>query len=450
MKPWPLSTMFLEDRNHLVGFERDGHELTWSDLLGCVNAIRLELASREGRYWAVVTSDAFELLCGVCGAWLAGKIPVLVPSAQALESWRPDLQVDGVIGPAQIGNLPYVSSGCPPLSPDEELRIPTQAELVMFTSGSTGQPKLVRKQLRHLQAELDVLESIWGPAIGERPVYATVSPQHMYGLLFRVLWPLAAGRPFGSYTLEYPESILRSNRADAVLVTSPAILKRLSDFEATAACKWHTVFSSGGMLPQAAARNAERLLGVTPVEVFGSTETGGVAWRQQATDAAVAWKVLPEVRVRADTDGFLEVSSPFVGHTGWSRMGDLVQMDATGGFNVLGRGDRIAKIEDKRVALDEIENAMLMSGLVAECAVVPLEHGSRQAIGALVVLTDEGGKFLEAKGRQGICRNLQQGLRKYLEAVVIPRRIRFVDEIPVDPQGKRKHDAIRGRLTERA
>lgn len=448
MKPWPLSTMLLEDRDHVVAFERTGRELTWSDFVGCVNAIRLELSGCEGTHWAVVTPDAFELLCAVCGAWLSGKVPVLVPSTQALESWRHHLEVDGVIGSARVAGLPYVASSHPPASPDRELRIPPQAELVVFTSGSTGQPKQVRKQLRHLQAELDVLESLWGHEIGARAVYATVSPQHMYGLLFRVLWPLTAGRPFGSFALEYPESILSGPRPDSVLVTSPAILKRLDALDAADACRWHTVFSSGGMLPGAAARNAERLLHVRPIEVFGSTETGGVAWRQQTSDTAVAWKVLPEVRVRADAHGFLEVSSPFVGHTGWSRMGDLVEMDTPGGFHVLGRGDRIAKVEDKRVALDEIENALLMSGLVAECAVAPIEHGSRQAIGALVVLTGEGRSLLEAKGRNVVCRDLQQGLRKCLEAVVIPRRIRFVGEIPVDLQGKRKLDAVRGQLTE--
>ena len=68
---------------------------------------------------------------------------------------------------------------------------------VLFTSGSTGAGRRVEKAVRHLEDEVAVLEQQFGAQLARDTRFlATVAPQHLYGLLFRVLWPLAAGRPF--------------------------------------------------------------------------------------------------------------------------------------------------------------------------------------------------------------------------------------------------------------
>ncbi|MFP3656715.1 AMP-dependent synthetase, partial [Burkholderia sp. SIMBA_052] len=61
---------------------------------------------------------------------------------------------------------------------------------------SSGRPKPIRKTLAQFNAEVHTLERQWGALVGDATMLASVPHHHIYGLLFRVLWPLAAGRAF--------------------------------------------------------------------------------------------------------------------------------------------------------------------------------------------------------------------------------------------------------------
>jgi hypothetical protein len=65
--------------------------------------------------------------------------------------------------------------------------VATMTKLVLFTSGSTGLPKPIGKQLIQFQLEIETLEKQWGKQLGNATALATVSHQHIYGLLFRNL-----------------------------------------------------------------------------------------------------------------------------------------------------------------------------------------------------------------------------------------------------------------------
>ena len=88
---------------------------------------------------------------------------------------------------------------------------PAETKLVIFTSGSTGQPKAIEKRLFQLQNEIAVLEQLWGKRLGSSEILSTVSHQHIYGLLFRVLWPLSAGRCFHSSIYLNPEILVNNS-----------------------------------------------------------------------------------------------------------------------------------------------------------------------------------------------------------------------------------------------
>ena len=63
-------------------------------------------------------------------------------------------------------------------------------------------------------------------------------------------------------------------------------------------------------------------------------------------------------------------------------MGDRVRFAGDGCFELLGRGDHLAKIEDKRVSLAEIERYLLETPWITDAACVALEDGRRQYVGA--------------------------------------------------------------------
>ncbi len=326
----------------------------------------------------------------------------------------------------------------------EDPRISENSDIVLFTSGSTGQPTRVQRGIRNIEAELEALESLFGESMKDGRVYSSVSHVHVYGMLFRLLWPLAAKRAFAAFDLEYPENLLGSVSDGNILVTSPALLKRLGHLTEPAAHPWSVVFSSGGLLPEHGAKDSMRLLGVWPVEVLGSTETSGVAWRrQQERGAAEPWRKLPGVRVRQGAEEFLEVSSAFIGRDGWHRMGDKVRLGTGGSFELLGRGDHIAKIEEKRVSLAEVERCAAEHAWVADVAAVALEDGRRQYVGLVVQLSEFGKAAFHRYGRRHVGEELRRALRKKLDPVAVPRKFRYVDAIQVNSQGKRRPAILR-------
>jgi acyl-coenzyme A synthetase/AMP-(fatty) acid ligase len=196
-------------------------------------------------------------------------------------------------------------------------------------------------------------------------------------------------------------------------------------------------------LPAEAAADAGRVLGACPVEVLGSTETSGVAWRRQLAGSSGTFQAMPSVEVRIAKDELLEVRSPFSGHPGWLQMGDRVRFDKPGGIELLGRGDHLAKIEDKRVSLAEIERYLRESPWIADAAAVALDDGKRQFIGGVVQLTATGRAEVSHRGKRALNEALRSALRARIEPIAVPRKIRHVDAIPVDSQGKRQPGTLR-------
>jgi acyl-coenzyme A synthetase/AMP-(fatty) acid ligase len=155
------------------------------------------------------------------------------------------------------------------------------------------------------------------------------------------------------------------------------------------------------------------------------------------------------VETRVSQDGLLEVSSPFSGHAGWLQMGDRVRFDSAGGIELLGRGDHLAKIEDKRVSLAEIERYLRESPWVADAAAVALDDGRRQFIGAIVQLNAAGRSEVARRGSRAFNEALKASLRVRLEPLALPRKFRHVDAIPVDSQGKRQAAALQALFARR-
>ncbi|MGA9521555.1 MAG: 4-coumarate--CoA ligase, partial [Myxococcaceae bacterium] len=181
---------------------RDGRPLDFAAFASRAAEWRAAFESRPGRRWAVFFEDTFEFASALLGAWHAGKCTYLLADAQPATLARVRGEVDGFAGSVPPEHSPLApgegaTGGWSPLSPDAP-------GLVVYTSGSSGAPSAIPKRLSQLFSEVVTLESLWGGKLGDGRVIATVSHQHIYGLLVRVLWPLAAGRPFEAHSLRYP------------------------------------------------------------------------------------------------------------------------------------------------------------------------------------------------------------------------------------------------------
>ncbi len=439
---------------------RDGAALDGHAFAARAASYRAALSAAPGARWVLHCEDTFEFAAALFGAWHAGKRVIVPGDAQ------PDtLARLRALGDGFLGDLPgalAVSAGADG-GGDWAALDPIATTLVVQTSGTSGEPLAIPKSLAQLDAEVHALERRFGmlcdtglAPVNQDPdapndaalygepagagddvrIWATVSHQHIYGLLFRVLWPLAAGRAFEARRLEWPEQIAQSLTGAAVLVSSPAHLARLPDTLdwSSARTALRAVFSSGGPLSADAAGNACALLGTSPVEVYGSSETGGVAWRQRARHGDT-WQPLPDVAFRI-VDDALEVQSRHLPDLQWFRTADraLAAGDGMDGFELQGRSDRVVKIGEKRVSLTAIEQRLSATGDVAQARAWMLEAGDRPVV--VAELTPFGRHKLQTLGKHALVEELRAALLQGLERVALPRRWRFVDAMPVDAQGK--------------
>lgn len=425
--------------NHTVGWRGDeavSHEM----FLGRVRTWRALLGQSSGQAFALYLDDSIELAASLFAAWQAGKTIFLpgdsLPATCA--ALRP--KVDGYLGDFAAAWRPQAPAhDAPPDLTDFNRLDPEFPGLVLHTSGSTAAAQAIPKKLAQLAAEVAVLETQFGALLGAADIVATVSHQHIYGLLFKVLWPITAGRAIhasGFYFFEALNTVLAQR--DSALVTSPAHLSRLQEnsLSPPAVKRVRLVFSSGGPLTLEAGRDCKRILGQAPLEVYGSSETGGIAWRQQADESDQAWKAFPGVHWRIDPDeNALEVSSVYLPSRDWFRTADRAMAVADDRFLLDGRIDRIAKIEGKRISLSAIESLLLESPLVAAARAIVLE-GRRQRVASFIVLSGNGRQRLADLGRLKFSRSLRNLLVDAIEPVGLPRIWRYADALPVNTQGK--------------
>lgn len=427
--------------NQTVGWRADV-PVSHAELTARCSQWRDALAALPGTDFALHIDDAIEFAAALFGAWHAGKTVWLAADMQpaTIEAMRGN--VDGFAGdfPDTCASLRGVQVDGPPdtRTPWSVLGADTlRTALVVHTSGSTGSPQAIPKTFGQLDSEVSVLEQLFGAQLGDAAVLSTVSHHHIYGLLFRVLWPLAAGRALHATNLHYPEQLAQYS-APTILIASPAHLKRLSGHVQWA--QGRAVFCSGGVLPVDAALQCRAVLGHVPIEVYGSSESGGIAWRQRDDAAKDAWQAMPDVSWRVG-NGQIEVRSPHCGNADWLPMADRVEAIDADRFRLLGRADRIVKIEEKRVSLDGLERALLASALVTDARLLVLDGSgqTREQLAAVLVLSPEGHRQLQVLGKVAFHRVLRAQLRHVAVDVALPRRWRHVDQLPVDAQGKTTH-----------
>jgi acyl-coenzyme A synthetase/AMP-(fatty) acid ligase len=411
-------------------FLRDGDTITAGDVRAA--AMRAAAHIIPGAGPVFVHADSAALLAAglLAGASLNRTIAIL-PHAQPaylaeVGAGPGSLLIDHAEGGGQTP-LALGAGSDAPFAFDDRF----DPQLVFFTSGSTGAPKQAPKKMSQIDAEA----RYWVDWFGARAdhVAGSVSHQHIYGLIFRLAVPVMAGWRSADRQAFAWEAFVTEVTPRSVVVTSPAHLTRIPPGLTSA----HPAFvlSSGQALPLAGALEAERLFGAPPLEILGSTETGGVAIRQRRDDDE-PWTALGGVTLDLDGDGVLNVGSPFAGGE-TQRMGDRAEILADGRFRLLARADRIVKIEGKRVALARVEGALAGLPAVREAVALAVGPAGGEALGAAVVLTEAGAAELAALGTFRFTRQLRKRLSDGLEPAERPKRWRFVAAIPANSQGKR-------------
>ena len=403
---------------------------TYADFYQAVGQTAQQLAQQSESTWALWCEDSYDFAVHFFALLLAGKTVILPPNR--LDSTVTQLAEEGIA----------YFDGMTVLTPDASAPLTwpniawQQAQVVFYTSGSTGTPKKIHRTMGQLMCEIDVLHTLF-PWTDKAVVFATVSHQHLFGLCYKILLPLQQGCAFVNEQCLYPEDLEQAyaslNPTDAVLVSSPAFLSRWQ--EPQAACKYLQIFSSGGPLPAQVPEQLQHDI----VEIFGSSESGGIAWRH----APQAWQVFPNVRIRIDASEQLWIQTEHAYTADWISTGDAARALQDGhSFELLGRLDRMIKLEEKRLSLDAIEKVLLQQTALTDVHVCVIPHKDTQQLAAVCALSADAWTQLREQGKHGFVQSLKRCLQGQLESIAIPKRWRFIQALPRNSQSKLNHAAM--------
>ncbi|GAA2591924.1 hypothetical protein GCM10010435_83280 [Winogradskya consettensis] len=238
----------------------------------------------------------------------------------------------------------------------------TLDELAFATSGSTGAPISWLRTRDQVDAETRLLARLC--ASGGIDGVVTYAPrEHLYGYLMGVALPEHLRVPVRTTDLLSSPADALTGLHRPLIAALPATFAHLarSHPALTALDRLVLVHSSAALPSGAAAVLAALPVETRFVELFGSTETGLIATRDDP--AGTTWQLAPDVTFTDPADGTpgpLSVRSPRLarqsGHARprhW-RTGDVVAVTGPRTFRWLGRRGEIVKVNGRRIELDDV------------------------------------------------------------------------------------------------
>lgn len=427
---------------------------TWKDFLVDSAKIRAFISGKTESDWILHCEDYWYFLCAFVALLQCKKRILLtqnISESFIAEIKKPDV---GFLTDQNVSDAVFIPELVEKSSePDEKFvrEVPVlnseETCIMMFTSGSTGKPKAVPQRMKEFEEDNAFIISRWGKEFTSRKLVTTVSQHHIYGFLFGMSLPFTLGVPFRRKRIEFPEEFETLTDETYMIIATPAFLKRTVEIEEKLSLKNPWIFTSGGACSPELAEKTERVFGFCPLEVYGSTETSGIAYRQQSKDG-LKFTPFANAKLWLGDDGCLRVVSPYIKNPEGFATADLAEFFDDGRFVLKGRSDSIVKIEEKRISLTEVENRILQTGLVEDVKVIALQNDVRQYLAAAVVLNAEGKKKFENTEKFYINRYFHDFLMQYFENVVLPKKWRFVEKLPVDVQGKKHKDEIAAMFNE--
>lgn len=304
-------------------------------------------------------------------------------------------------------------------------KINTEDVMVIFsTSGSSGNKKVIKKSLKNLLKEGEDLAEEFGLPQGLEFV-STTTLNHLFGMTFHFMFALNSGGVINTDRINYPENIEGENQ---ILISSPSFLGKMAKYNEN--CRLNTIITAGARLDDETFDYALQISKNT-IEIYGSTETGVIAFRKDYNDN---FKVFKNVSVIPEED-CTKVSTPY-SFEKENIINDAIEFTSEDKIRLLGRTDRVLKIQEKRISAENIEEELLKNDYIDEAYC--LKCGEKLA--CLAALTSKGMDFALKYGIP----KLKEVLKSFLEDKfeIVPQKWKFIDEIPKTISGKTETEKI--------
>lgn len=263
------------------------------------------------------------------------------------------------------------------------------------TSGSTGEPVLIKKYVHQMINEAESLKDLLCFLPESKSVCSIVPHHHMYGLTFAVFLPIINRFPVIEQS---PVLENLSQFAENILVTSPEFLKKLILYDKNVTNKSlknvELIITAGSLLDEKTRNSLKDITSAKVLNIYGSTETGVIAF-----DLGEGFRLFKSVKI-LNNNGINELTS------NWSDkyiINDEIKVTGDR-LEIYGRIDRVVKIADKRFSLDMIEKYIKQSDLIYDAYAYVIDN----RIGVLISLTENGRAVFRNTGKKGIVENIEK------------------------------------------
>jgi acetyl-CoA synthetase len=479
-----LDVNFIEDvlerfpaaRPALVAISADGERRVWGfgELVARSAGLAGAFAARGVRRGDVVMTlvgNRVEWVLAMLACWRMGAIAL--PCNTQLRRGDLELRVGAARPVLSVGEeelLGELPDGVPSMTMAEVARVmdeerpqeppapvahlaPDDGALIVFTSGTSGEPRGALHSQRYLPAQLIQAQHWLGAREGEL-VWCTTATG----------WSKSARNVFVAPWLCGAAALLHEGRFDPyerlelieregvnVLCQAPTeyrLLAKRADLRPLPALR--RMVSAGEALNPEVIEVFREALSLDICDGYGQTETGQVTGNlvgDEVREGSMG-RPLPgfdvrvhdgELQVKVDTcptffRGYLD-AEPFEGE--WWPTGDAITQDGDGYLWYEGRRDDLILSSGYRIGPFEVESALLSHPAVAEAAAIAAPHPERGAVvRAIVVLRDR-------EPSDALVTELQEHCKRVAAPYKFPRIIEFVHELPKTASGKIKRAELR-------
>ncbi len=333
-----------------------------------------------------------------------------------------------------------------------------ETAVVLFTSGSEGNPKGVELTHRNLLANIRQMLAVVD--LGEKDSFFNPLPLfHSFGLGVGLLLPLVQG----VYIFLYPSPLHFRVVPSAFYNLDCTVFFATNTFLTGYArkanpydfCSLRYVFAGAEKLQEATSVLWMKKFGVRVLEGYGATECSPVVSVNVPTNPrqGTVGQLLPGVECRLEAvagvadggrlfvrgpnimRGYLnpDANAEFQALDGWYDTGDIASLDEDGFLHIKGRLKRFAKISGEMVSLTAVEEAL--AGAFPEyglkCAVAVVSKPDEDKGERLIAVTNEPRMTLD---------QIRAAVRaRGLSNLAAPRELKVVAELPRLGTGKINH-----------
>lgn len=331
--------------------------------------------------------------------------------------------------------------------------------VILFTSGTSGQPKGVELTHRNLagNAQDCVATACITP---DHRFLNCLPPFHVFGLTANVIAPVALGASAFCVPRFSPTNVEQAIRDEniSIYMAIPSMytaLLRLKSAPDDLMKSIYLLVSGGEPLPDTVRESFKQRFGMDILQGYGMSETSPVCtlelpWARKPGSVGKAVRnvelCIADTEgnpVQLETDGEIWVRGPnvmkgyyhdpdatrqVVTPDGWFKTGDGGRIDEQGFVTITGRLKELIIVGGENVYPREIEAVFEAHPAVAEVAVIGAPDPSRGEVPVAFVICREGKSASEIE--------LREHARGLLAGYKVPRQVRICEDLPKGPTGK--------------